>query len=75
MSYPGFEPRPYGIAASVTNHYSEWATRVNTDNSFFDFLLRLLESQGSMEYSLKTTDTKHLKWLQFLLSKDPLFTL
>ncbi|GFU28842.1 hypothetical protein TNCV_469801 [Trichonephila clavipes] len=27
MPSPGFEPSPYGIAASVTNHYTEWAVR------------------------------------------------
>ncbi|GFW43257.1 hypothetical protein TNCV_1350201 [Trichonephila clavipes] len=26
MSSPGFEPSPYGIAVSVTNHYTDWAT-------------------------------------------------
>ncbi|GFW38127.1 DUF4817 domain-containing protein [Trichonephila clavipes] len=26
MSSPGFEPRPYGTAVSVANHYTGWAT-------------------------------------------------
>ncbi|GFV60420.1 hypothetical protein TNCV_3470551 [Trichonephila clavipes] len=26
MSSPGFEPSPYGIAVSVANHYTGWAT-------------------------------------------------
>ncbi|GFT72186.1 hypothetical protein TNCV_1270591 [Trichonephila clavipes] len=26
MSYPGFEPRPYGTAVSITNHYTGRAT-------------------------------------------------
>ncbi|GFU84447.1 hypothetical protein TNCV_1066291 [Trichonephila clavipes] len=27
MSSPGFEPNPYGIALSVANHYTCWATK------------------------------------------------
>ncbi|GFU55147.1 hypothetical protein TNCV_426511 [Trichonephila clavipes] len=26
ISSPGFEPSPYGIAVSVANHYTSWAT-------------------------------------------------
>ncbi|GFS61213.1 hypothetical protein TNCV_3104721 [Trichonephila clavipes] len=26
MSSPGFEPRPYGTAVRVANHYTGWAT-------------------------------------------------
>ncbi|GFV02397.1 uncharacterized protein TNCV_1023251 [Trichonephila clavipes] len=28
MSSPGFEPSPYGIAVSVANHHTGWATDV-----------------------------------------------
>ncbi|GFW80598.1 hypothetical protein TNCV_3234501 [Trichonephila clavipes] len=30
ISSPGFEPRPYGTAVSVANHYIGWATSKNT---------------------------------------------
>ncbi|GFX01261.1 hypothetical protein TNCV_4582271 [Trichonephila clavipes] len=32
MPSPGFEPRPYGIAVSVTNHYTGWAARIKQYN-------------------------------------------
>ncbi|GFT91281.1 hypothetical protein TNCV_2168691 [Trichonephila clavipes] len=28
MSSPGFEPRPYGTAISITNQYTGWAARL-----------------------------------------------
>ncbi|GFU74575.1 hypothetical protein TNCV_5138961 [Trichonephila clavipes] len=28
MTSPGFEPSPYGIAVSVANHYTGWATHL-----------------------------------------------
>ncbi|GFX73054.1 transposable element Tcb1 transposase [Trichonephila clavipes] len=28
MSYPGFEPKPYGTAVNVTHHYIGWATNL-----------------------------------------------
>ncbi|GFV05422.1 hypothetical protein TNCV_226331 [Trichonephila clavipes] len=33
MSSPGFEPKPYGIAVSVTNHSTRWTTRLNETNN------------------------------------------
>ncbi|GFW03339.1 hypothetical protein TNCV_4544211 [Trichonephila clavipes] len=40
MPSPGFEARPYGIAVSVTNHYTGWVARsfrrkIISSNLFF----------------------------------------
>ncbi|GFV55307.1 hypothetical protein TNCV_5010541 [Trichonephila clavipes] len=35
MSYAGFEPRPYGTAVSVTNHYTGWAVVRVSDNACY----------------------------------------
>ncbi|GFX18869.1 hypothetical protein TNCV_321761 [Trichonephila clavipes] len=64
MPFPGFEPRPYGTAVSVADHYTRWVTTNilgGGSNSYIK--INLLDwSDTSPDLNLMENVWKHLEF-------------